>query len=338
MTTVVVVRHGERQDYVDRDQGKNWVQSNLDRGFDPPLTSNGLSQAKQLGQELPSILEKHALAGAKAVYSSPFLRCRQTASGILAAVDDDGTTNDNKPKVKVELGLAESINENWYRSWAIPGTDGTWGYLKKERPYEKLDQSTLHPASVKPVQGLLDWKVTLSEPSLDWVHREMDHGYISKSAVETAYCMGHPPMFESQNMQRRRMAETIELLRRGHLNETFVVVSHGKHSYCIIFEMISLQFSGFLFMLENRDTILHYAYTKQNSYWINHREGGPVTHLYEELTGNHWNDHGVSKYCSFSIYQKSKENWEPIIINQVLYENNPGPDDSKDKPTAFVWS
>ena len=238
-TVVVVVRHGERQDYVDRDNGGNWIEQNVDqRPWDPPLTTNGLAQAKQLGSELPSILKKHGLPGVKAVYSSPFLRCRQTAMGILASqkvsTDDGDTTasgsDKGEPKVKVELGLAESINENWYRSWAIPGTDGSWGYMKQELPYDELDQSRLHPASVEPVQGLLDWKVTQSDVSLKWVHSAMDLEYTSKSNIESPYCMGHPHMFESQNMQRRRMADTLELLSESHVNETFAIVSHGKNS------------------------------------------------------------------------------------------------------------
>ena len=70
-----------------------------------------------------------------------------------------------------------------------------------------------------------------------------------------------------------------------------------------------------------------------------------MTHLYEKLTGNHWNDHGVSKYCSFSIYQKERERWEPILINQILYEEEQGNKSTQDKskkveenPATFTWA
>jgi broad specificity phosphatase PhoE len=32
--------------------------------------------------------------------------------------------------------------------------------------------------------------------------------------------------------------------------------------------------------------------------------GGPVTHLYEEMTGNDWSMHGESSYCCCNIYQQ----------------------------------
>ena len=67
-----------------------------------------------------------------------------------------------------------------------------------------------------------------------------------------------------------------------------------------------------------------------------------MTHLYEKLTGNHWNDHGVSKYCSFSIYQKEKERWEPVLINQILYEEQGESTQDKSKkvedPATFTWA
>lgn len=71
--------------------------------------------------------------------------------------------------------------------------------------------------------------------------------------------------------------------------------------------------------------------------------GGPVTHLYESLTGNNWSEHGMAKYCSCSIYyqteneadadedneketkEKDKEQqqqhttkWKALMVNQVL--------------------
>lgn len=48
--------------------------------------------------------------------------------------------------------------------------------------------------------------------------------------------------------------------------------------------------------------------------------GGPVTHLYESLTGNKWDVHGESKYCCYSIYQQTdgEDTWTPLVVNQVL--------------------
>lgn len=63
--------------------------------------------------------------------------------------------------------------------------------------------------------------------------------------------------------------------------------------------------------------------------------GGPVTHLYESLTGNEWTKHGVSKYCSYSIYQQKEgeTSWTPIVVNQTQWENSKENEDS----SKFVW-
>jgi broad specificity phosphatase PhoE len=215
---VVVVRHGERLDYVMRDAGQNWVAS-ASRPWDPPLTTNGMEQAKSLGKALPQILDRHNLpSNIKSIYASPFLRCRQTALGIAESIRSD----DSNTKVKVELGLAESINENWFRSWAVEGTDGTWGYLKKTMP--ELDPMTLHPASLMPVQPLLDWKASGDETAASCPC--MDSAHTSKTTLETPYQF-HPPQFESFKTQRTRMEQTLTQLSDDHIDETFVMVSHG---------------------------------------------------------------------------------------------------------------
>ena len=69
--------------------------------------------------------------------------------------------------------------------------------------------------------------------------------------------------------------------------------------------------------------------------------GGPVTHLYESLTGNEWTTHGMSKYCCYSIYQKKESEatslWTPLVVNQVLYEENK-PIEEQDSSKAFTWA
>ena len=66
--------------------------------------------------------------------------------------------------------------------------------------------------------------------------------------------------------------------------------------------------------------------------------GGPVTHLYESLTGNKWTVHGTSKYCCYSIYRQKEgeETWEPLVVNEVLWEDK---DPKKgDEPATFTWA
>lgn len=44
--------------------------------------------------------------------------------------------------------------------------------------------------------------------------------------------------------------------------------------------------------------------------------GGPITHLYERLTGNDWTAHGESSYTCFSIYVQDEGGpWNPIVVN-----------------------
>jgi broad specificity phosphatase PhoE len=211
--SVVVVRHGERLDYVMRNGGGNWVATS-EQPWNPPLTDKGREQAKALGLALPGILQDFNLPPIGAIYSSPLVRCRQTGAGLAVSNDD--------LKVRVELGLVESLNENFFRSWAVAGSDGTWGYKKKEQPV--LDPETLHPASKVPVQeSILNWKASKTDEE---TLRRMDHGFASTTSIDTPYSL-HPPNFESFRMQRSRMADTMQQLAQSHEDETIVLVSHG---------------------------------------------------------------------------------------------------------------
>lgn len=70
--------------------------------------------------------------------------------------------------------------------------------------------------------------------------------------------------------------------------------------------------------------------------------GGPVTHLYESLTGNNWDVHGESKYCCYSIYQQAdgEATWKPLVVNQVLGadESQSPPKEQGIEPKTFTWA
>jgi len=292
---VVVVRHGERLDYVMRDAGDNWIPT-TDRPWDPPLTSNGKEQARTLGKELHKILKDLKLPSSKidAVYSSPFYRCRQTAAGIISGeVEASEIISKANKKIRVEIGLSESINQNWYRSWAISGTDGTWGY-NKEHDISTYAVGDLHPASKESIQisPILNWKSI----EKDETRTMIDDAYVSKSKIETPYILYPEPKFENYKTQRNRMLQTLKQLTSDTKDD-----NHSNNVKVIV--MVS--------------------------------HGGPVTHLYESLTGNHWNAHGISKYCCYSIYQKekksnndeeddgdNKQRWTPLVVNQTLWGKN----------------
>ena len=266
---VIVVRHGERLDYILREsKNVNWIKT-ADRPWDPPLTKHGHKQGHALGNALSNILkEKNLPSNITAIYTSPFLRCRQTSKEIAISynrMDQQQNRKDetvSKPSssksnlnVYVEYGLAESFNENFYRSWSLPNSDSTWGFQKKELPYDKIDIMTLHPMSKVPCQTLLeetmkpivlqdesrnnndnnDNKDTNDDDSIIII----DVTYQSKSQITTPYSL-HPPNFESFKMQRLRMVNTLNLLSESHYNshcvdeddetdQAFVMVSHGTY-------------------------------------------------------------------------------------------------------------
>lgn len=296
---IVVARHGERLDYVTRDSGGNWVATAHDRPFDTPLTIHGEEQGFRLGRHLVQELERKSLPPISEIYASPFFRCRQTACAALRGIrsgDANRTTNNEEdtmkknhstafiPGVRVEEGLAESINESWYRSWALPGADGTWNYRPPGQQSRNIDPATLHPLAKVPIQNiLLDWRrrVVVGDNSNDddaglnavvnneSIEADLDLEYESVTKLETPYTF-HPPVLESREDQRQRMLDTVRRLCQS--GKTILLVSHG----------------------------------------------GPVTHLYEELTGNSWHVHGESSYCCYSIYRstdRTNTKWEPLAVN-----------------------
>lgn len=293
--TVIVVRHGERLDYVMRAAGNNWCRDNPEQPWNPPLTENGARMAEELGATLQhNILAGLDLPPIGAVYTSPFLRCRQTAAGIVRGMKNSvNATRDDSIKVRVEMGLSESINENWYRSWSLPGTDGTWGFQKEITMAEFRD--TMDRRALQPVETLLEWR---EDRIVDDDVMDYDHQSITSIGGNYSY-KEFPPKLESFRIQRARMEHTMNTLSStttsndGETGTTIVLVSHG----------------------------------------------GPVTHLYESLTGNRWDEHGVAKYCSFSIYQNNQEElsaddvesinkWTPLVVNRVLWQDNATEDDS----------
>jgi broad specificity phosphatase PhoE len=317
--TVIIVRHGERLDYVHRAAGKNWCQANPKQPWNPPLTEKGLSMATQLGAALrQNIMPELGLPPIRAVYTSPFLRCRQTAAGIIQGmssecIDHQSSDSNRDPiaspplKVKVELGLAESMNENWYRSWSLPGTDGTWGYKRQEIPHIDPARDRMDPRALQPVENLLDWKESVADTH-GILNGMMDHQYRSQTSLGGDYSFaGNPPKLESAHFQRNRIARTINVLSNEHHKQA--ATANGSIDK------------------ENEGTIV----------MVTH--GGIVSQFYVNLTGNDLKKHGIGKYCSFSIYQFDEEasgkniekndigneKWNSLVVNRVLWDGEKPP-------------
>ncbi|KAI1708617.1 histidine phosphatase superfamily (branch 1) domain-containing protein [Ditylenchus destructor] len=97
-----IVRHGERVDNVDPEWRYNAPGGAWD---DPPLTKRGHQQAYEVGTHLvsQSLTFDH-------IISSPFVRCIQTASGLINGMLNGPKSELKVPGIKVEPALCESLN------------------------------------------------------------------------------------------------------------------------------------------------------------------------------------------------------------------------------------
>ena len=72
------------------------------------------------GAAIRDLCRTYGLPLPKALLSSPLLRCVQTCAGAAQGMGVGAS-------VCVEPALCETICEDWYRSWGVPGADGAWG-------------------------------------------------------------------------------------------------------------------------------------------------------------------------------------------------------------------
>jgi len=91
--TVWLVRHGNRADFAD----ERWLLS-APRPHDPPLSPDGVVQAKETGRRLAAEPIDH-------VFASPFLRAAETACHIAEAIG---------LPVRIEHGLCEALLTGWF--------------------------------------------------------------------------------------------------------------------------------------------------------------------------------------------------------------------------------
>ena len=220
---VAVARHGERLDYVKRDRDRvNWVKT-ADQPWNPPLTDRGKEQGKALGRYLYNVLKERDLPPlGLSVYSSPLLRCRSTAAAAIEGYQEqESSSSSSEPtrRVRVEEGLIETINQDWYRSWALPSSDGTWGHRERDEHGNTIDptKAELHPAAQSPIQDMvLDWKTTTENE--DW----MDYDYESTTRITTEHCWG---LWETRPDLQERMARVLSTVAKP--GECTLLLSHG---------------------------------------------------------------------------------------------------------------
>ncbi|KAA3471236.1 Phosphoglycerate mutase family protein [Gossypium australe] len=127
---VVVMRHGDRKDNFD----PTWIKT-AERPWDPPLVDNGMARAFRTGRTFRTILPFQI----HRVFVSPFIRCVQTASEVVAAlcaVDVEANAKSStdvikfdpsKVKVSIEYGLCEMLNKEAIRVDVAP-KDGNFSF------------------------------------------------------------------------------------------------------------------------------------------------------------------------------------------------------------------
>ncbi|XP_012473796.1 uncharacterized protein LOC105790636 [Gossypium raimondii] len=199
---VVVMRHGDRKDNFD----PTWIKT-AERPWDPPLVDNGMARAFRTGRTFRTILPFQI----HRVFVSPFIRCVQTASEVVAAlcaVDVEANAKSStdvikfdpsKVKVSIEYGLCEMLNKEAIRVDVAP-KDGNFGF---DVPLLE----TMFPS------GTLD-------PSLERVYGKM------------------PQWEETVDESRSRYKQIIKALADKYPSENLLLVTHG--------EGVGVSISGFL--------------------------------------------------------------------------------------------
>ena len=114
--SVYLVRHGERMDFNEKKEwDPEWPKKAVSLGLNPedaPLTERGHSQARKTAELISE--------NAKNVYTSPFLRCVQTAESISRNLDCELTRS---------ADLTEWMNPEWF------GQDYTFFEKKHLAPF-----------------------------------------------------------------------------------------------------------------------------------------------------------------------------------------------------------
>lgn len=323
-TIVIVARHGERLDYYLRDKpdDSNFIPT-ADRPWDPPLSERGRLQGRALGTHLASVIQERGLGEVSGVYSSPLIRCCQTAAEAIVGYAEGLGCDTNDVNVKVEPGVVESMNGNWYRSWCLDGSNGSWGgppnvdpndlkrddrsnqpihsllrggkdvhsYFSSRPDRDPRDDSIQHchnPTNQIPHEDLASI-VSPSEDSIFKYPSNKTHGVIDNTTTQQAPTCTFAykwDNFESGIAQQDRMHHVIESLAQNHEGETILVVSHG----------------------------------------------GPVTHLFERLMKKGWEEHGLATYACFSVYEKvtvetngqqgeggQEHSWNSLVVNESCH-------------------
>lgn len=228
-TCVVLLRHGQREDYVayEEGQGAEWVASSP-RPWDPCLAAEGFAQAELAAERLRVELRGLGLPPPSCIYSSPLVRCVETA-GVVA-------NHFGIPSILVEEGLVETICEAWFRQWAVPGANTKWGGppgASMARPVAASECVQGPPveeglrAEARQADGTLFWTAPQLANLVNMPCAKMvaAHHESVVSIRGGQYCWGH---FETRAEVTSRALETVTTRAAQYPGRTLVFVSHGS--------------------------------------------------------------------------------------------------------------
>ncbi|KAG2260955.1 hypothetical protein Bca52824_080249 [Brassica carinata] len=181
---VFVMRHGERLDNFDL----KWAETAA-RPWDPPLFKDGMVRAFQTGQRIRS----QSMFPIHRVFVSPFFRCAQTASEVVAALsaprDLPSVDKSKLVKVGIEYGLCEMMNS--FAIWPeVSPRDGKFDF-------NISDLEAMFP------EGMWDHNV-------DPIYKEM------------------PKWGESVEDCRERYVKVVKALADKYPTENLLLVTHGE--------------------------------------------------------------------------------------------------------------
>lgn len=131
--TVWITRHGNRLDFVD----PAWYRT-AHNPFDPPLSDDGIVQARKLGNRLKT-------EGIARIYSSPFLRTLETAQQVAECLD---------LPVEIEQGACEWFNAEWFPDYPgmMPAGERYARFPRLQAP----DRSVVHPVFPESWEDMLE--------------------------------------------------------------------------------------------------------------------------------------------------------------------------------------
>nr|VDD62377.1 unnamed protein product [Brassica oleracea] len=161
---ILMMRHGDRIDQIN----PLWLDT-ASRPWDPPLVQDGLVRAFQTGQRIRSQIQFPI----HRVFVSPFIRCVQTASEVIAALSavdlnphatlskDVISIDKSKLKVSIEFGLSEMLNSMAIMPEVAP-KDGKFDF--KISDLEAMFPEGMVDHDVDPVyKEMPQWEETVEE-------------------------------------------------------------------------------------------------------------------------------------------------------------------------------